>query len=103
MVNHPDNEGELMKSATIKAKDLAPAVRQRVAMVLHVDLADDDELTLALLRAAEVQRSTHRTEARQRLLAVLAKMDEKTRDVPEQEIEEAIEEAMQFVRSHPDD
>lgn len=89
-------------SATVKAEDIAPAARQWVASVLHVDLSDGDELTLAVRRAAEDERSTRRTNARNRLLALLAKMDEKARDVPDEEMDQAIEEAMQFVRSSPD-
>ncbi len=38
------------RSATIRAKDLPQAERQWVAAVLHVDLADDDEFTIALRR-----------------------------------------------------
>lgn len=103
MVNHPTNEEGMDKSATVRAKDLVPATRQWVANVLHIDLADDDELTLAVHRAAEAHQTSQRTQAHQRLLAILAKLDEKTSSVPDDEVEEAIEEAMQFVRSHPAD
>ena len=87
-------------SAIAKAGDIAPAARQWVASVLHVDLNDGDELTLALRRAND-ERAARRANARSRLLALLAKMDKKTRDVPDDEMEQAIEEAMQFVRSSP--
>lgn len=87
------------KSKTVKAADILPAARQWVAGVLHVNLADDDELTLALHRKAEDDPEERRTAARHRLLGVLAKMDEKTRDVPDAEMDQAIEAALQFVRS----
>lgn len=89
-------------SMTLKAEDIAPAARKWVASVLHVDLSDGDEVTLALRRAADDVRATRRADARNRLLAMLAKMDAKTRDVPDEEMDQAIEEAMQFVRSSPD-
>lgn len=88
-------------SATIKAQDIDPAARQWVTRVLHIELSDGDELTIAVHRAAEDQRLTERANARAGLLALLAKMDEKTRDVSDEEMDQAIEEAMQFVRSSP--
>ncbi len=87
------------KSTTVKAADILPEARQWVAGVLHVHLADDDELTLALHRKAEDERAGRRDAARHRLLGLLAKLDEKTRDVPDAEMDRAIDEAMQFVRS----
>ena len=87
------------KSTTVKAGDILPEARQWVAGVLHVNLADDDELTLALHRKSEDEREERRTAARHRLLGVLTKMDAKTRDVPDAEMDQAIDEAMQFVRS----
>ncbi len=87
------------KSMTVKAADILPEARQWVAGVLHVNLADDDELTLALHRKEADDREERRTAARHRLLGVLAKMDTKTHDVPDAEMDQAIEEAMQFVRS----
>ena len=89
-------------SAVLKAEDIAPAARQWVASVLHVDLSDGDELTLAVRRVADGERSTRQANARKRLLALLAKLDEKTRDAPDEEMDKAIEEAMQSVRSSSD-
>jgi len=85
-------------SAILRAEDIAPAAREWVASVLHVDLCDGDQLTLALRRAADDERATRRAIVRKRLLTLLAKMDEKTRDVPDEGMDNAIEEAMQFVR-----
>jgi hypothetical protein len=101
MVNHPRHEPGMEASAILRAEDIAPAARQWVASVLHVDLSDGDELTLALRRAADDERATRQVNARKRLLALLAKMDENTRNVPDREMDEAIADAMQFVRSSP--
>jgi len=87
------------KSTTVKAADIAPAARQWLASLLDIDLIDGDELTLALHRAVEGERSVRQANARKRLLALLAETDEKTRDVPDAEMDNAIDEAMQFVRS----
>ncbi len=87
-------------SAIVKAGDMDPAARQWVASVLHVDLSDGDELTLALRRADD-ERATRRANARERLLALFTKIDEKTRTVTDNEMDKAIEEAMKFVRSSP--
>lgn len=86
------------KSMTIKAGDIHPDARQWVAGVLHVNLADDDELTLELHRKAESRRDERREAARRRLLGALARMDDKSHDVSNAEMEGAIEEAMRFVR-----
>ncbi len=99
MVNHPTHEGDA--SAVLKAGDIEPAVRRWAANVLHVDLGDADELTLGLRRAADGERSARQDAARKRLLALLERIDEKTRDVPDEEMEQAVAEAMQFVRSSP--
>lgn len=101
MVNQPGHEPEFQASAIFKAEDIAPAVRQWAASVLHVDLNDGDQLTLALRRAGDDDRAARRASARQRLLTLLARVDAKTRDVPDEEMEKAIDEAMQFVRSTP--
>jgi alkylation response protein AidB-like acyl-CoA dehydrogenase len=99
MANPSRQDSDMDKSMTVKAGDILPEARQWVAGVLHVNLADDDELTLALHRKAENEREEQRAAARHRLLGVLAKMDSKTRDVPDAEMDQAIDEAMQFVRS----
>lgn len=88
-------------SMTVKAENIAPAARQWVASVLHVDLSDGDEVTLALRRPTDNERSKRRANARQRLLALLAKIDETARDASDEEVDKAIEEAMQFVRTSP--
>ena len=101
-MNQRNQESEHAASAVLKAGDVEPAVRQWAASVLHVDLSDTDELTLGLRRAADHKRSARREAARQRLLALLARIDETTRDVPDEEMEKAIEEGMEFVRSSRD-
>lgn len=101
MATYINDPASMDKSTTVKAVDMLPAARAWAAGALHVDLADDDELTLALHRKAEGEREEQRAAARQRLLALLGKMDEKTRDLSDDDMDRTIEEALQFVRSSP--
>ena len=88
------------RSATVKAKDLPPAERQWVAAVLRVDLTDDAEFTLILRRPViRVPTSEQRAAAREGLHQVLARFDERMKDVPEAEIDAAIDEAFDHLHS----
>jgi hypothetical protein len=83
---------------SIKAAELNPSARQRVANLLHVDLTDSDELIVTLRRAVQTPADGQREAARERLLQYLNRLDERLPDVPEEEMEAAIDEAMQFIR-----
>jgi hypothetical protein len=86
------------KLPSIKAGELNPSARQRVANLLHVDLTDSDELVVTLRRAVQAPADDQRVAARERLLQFLHQLDERSPDVPDTEIEAAVDEAMQFVR-----
>lgn len=83
---------------SIKAEELNPSARQRVANLLHVTLSDTDELVVTLRRAVQVPTDDRRVAARERLLQFLNRLDERSPDVTEAEVEAVIDEAMQFVR-----
>jgi len=88
------------RSATVKAKDLPPAERQWIAAFLHVDLLEEDEFTVTLRRPAiHVPTPEQRAAARAGLQQVLARFDERMKNVPETEVDAAIEEAFEHVRS----
>jgi hypothetical protein len=87
------------KTATIKAKDLAPATRAWIMNVLHIEPADEDEFTLTLRRPVRAPAPEDRAASRKGLLNVLERLDERTKDIPEQEIDAAIDEALQAI--HP--
>src|SRR5205823_1528370 len=97
------NTGERLveKMATIKAKDLAPATRTWIMDLLHIDLADEDEFTLTWRRPVHVPSPEERAAARQGLVDVLGRIDQGTQDVPDEEIDAAIDEAMRS--AHPRD
>lgn len=86
-------------TATIKAGELSLPARQRLTGILHVQLSDADELVVALRRSTESSAPDKRVAARQRLVNLLHRLDEnQSQAIPNEEIEAAIDEAMQFVR-----
>jgi len=90
------------RSATIKAKDLSTGERQWIATILHVDLREDDEFTLTLRRLVRRPSPEQRAAARQGLVGVLERIGEHVKDVPKEEIDAAIDEAMDHVRRTKD-
>ncbi len=90
-------------TTSLQARDLTPSQRVLVAELLHIDLTEQDALTVTLHRPGESTASDQRVQARERLLSLMSKVKERTKDVPEAEIEAAVAEAMQFVRDHPKD
>lgn len=90
----------MQNSITLKAKDVAPAAREWLASILQVDLTDDDEFTLKLHRPVRVPTPEQRATARQGLFEVLGRLAQRTMDVPEEEIDAAVHDAMEHVRLH---
>jgi hypothetical protein len=90
-------------TTSLQAKDLTPSQRRLVTELLHIDLTEGDALTVTLHRPGESDASDRRAQARERLLSLMSTVKERTKNVPEEEIEAAVAEAMQFVRDHPRD
>lgn len=88
-------------SATLQAVDLTPSQRELVTGWLGTDLEDQDAVTVTLHRRDDSPDG--RTDARERLLALMGRMRVRTAGVPQEEIDAAVAEATQFVRDHPDD
>lgn len=86
------------KTATIAAKDIAPAARDWIAGVLHVQLTDSDQCTLTLRRSPVAPTPAQRQEAWTTIQRILDKAAENMKNVPEPEFEEALDDAMQAVR-----
>ena len=91
------------KSATVKARDLPSTARNWLGSVLHVDLSDGDECTVTVRRPPTVPELEQREAARGRLLGLMKRVGERNAAVPDSEIDDAIEEAMEFVRRRPID
>jgi hypothetical protein len=67
--------------------------------MLHVDLADNDECVVTIRRVEQGMSPEQRELARQRLRNLSERIAERTKDLPEQEIEAAIDEAIRFARA----
>jgi hypothetical protein len=84
-------------TATVSARDMAPAARDWIAGVLHVELADSDECTLTLRRSA-VAAHEQRLQAWSTIRRILAKAADNLKQVPEAEFDDALDEAVRTVR-----
>ena len=91
------------RTATIRARDLRPTLREWVRDLLHTEPTDTAELTVTLRQPGIEPTHEQRAAARQRLLELMDQFGERTKDIPQAEIDAAVDEAMQFVRSHPTD
>jgi len=90
-----------MRSIAIqKAGDLPPAAKAAVEQLLGRTLAADEQISIvASPPEPSVQES--REEVALNLAAFLDRRAKEVRDVPEEEIEAAIDEACDYVRHHP--
>ena len=81
--NKSVKESSVERSATVKAKDLPSAERQWFAIVLGVELADEDEFTVSLRRPAiRIPAPNEREAAREGLRTVLGQFHERMKDEP---------------------
>lgn len=84
---------------SVKVKDLPPEARHWLQSAMHVDLAGKDEFTLRLHPPIFSPSPDQRAAARQNLRQVLDKLDERTKDLPAEDMDAAVDEALQHVRS----
>ena len=89
------------KTATVKANDLPTPARDWLGEVLNLDLADSDVFTVTVHRPAPDPASLSREVARERLLELMKRIGDRTENVPDAEIDEAINEAMHFACRTP--
>ncbi len=88
------------RTATVRAGDLSPTLREWVRDLLHTDLVDTAELTVTLHQPEGLSTPEQRAASRHRLLEMMQVIGERTKDIPQAGIDEAVDEAMQFVRGH---
>ncbi len=81
-----------------KAKDLKSEVRVWVCSLFGRELADDEEVAVALPDAATGQVKGDRAQARRALLASMEHLGERFRNVADDDMEAALDEAMKAVR-----
>ena len=103
METRRSEEAATERTATIRAGDLSPTLRTRLRDLLHTEPSDTAELTVTLRQPGTDSTPEQRAAARQRLLEMMQRIGERTKGIPQMEIDEAVEEAMRFVRSQPTD
>lgn len=81
-----------------KAGDLPHAVRSAVEQLLGRPIAPDEEISVAALPAQHIPPSEGRAGVARRLEAFLDRRAEKVSDVPDDEIDAAIDEAVKHAR-----
>jgi hypothetical protein len=80
-----------------KVKDLDNEVRVWVCSLFGRELRDDEEVAVALPDAAG-QVNGDRAQARRKLLSSMEQLSERFKDVPDDEMEAVLDEAMKSVR-----
>ena len=79
-------------------RDLSPEARQVVEQLLGRPLEENEQISLHAYKVSEEPSSAAKQEALRDLRALWARADEKTKDIPEEEWEEIVDEAMRSVR-----
>jgi hypothetical protein len=81
-----------------KASHLPQVVKSAVEQLLGRSIAADEEISVVAVPPQQVPPSEGRADVGRKLEAFLNRRAEKVQDVPEEEIDAAIDEATQYVR-----
>ena len=81
-----------------KASDLSPSVKSAVEQLLGRSIDADEEVSVAAVPRRQFPPSETRARVASELEAFLNRRAEKAKDVPDGEIEAAVEEAVDHVR-----
>jgi predicted metal-dependent hydrolase len=81
-----------------KASELPPRVKSAVEQLLGRPIGADEEISVVAVPPQQVPPSENRAEVAQSLEAFLNRRAEKTRDISQQEIDAAVDEAVDRVR-----
>ena len=84
-----------------RAGELSPPLKAAIEGLFGRPLSDDEEVRVMVLRAHRAPSGPAGEAAANQLKAVLDSMAKKAKDVPTEEFEAAIEEAMKEVRPRP--
>jgi hypothetical protein len=88
-----------LQNATINwARDLTAPVKAAIENLLGRPLQDDEQVSVRAYRRHEAPQGEARREAARRLEEHLDRMAGKAKDVPEDQMEAAIDEALEQVR-----
>jgi hypothetical protein len=80
------------------ARDLSAPVKAAIENLLGRPLQDDEQVSLRVYKSHEASRGEARRDAARRLEEHLDRTASKAKDVPQNEIETAIDEALEQVR-----
>ena len=83
-----------------KAGELPAVVRSAVERLLGRPVAPDEEISIVAAPPQQVPPAEGRLQAARNLEALLSRRAEKVKDVPESDIDAAIDEAVAHVRHH---
>ena len=83
---------------THKARDLRPQTRAALEAEFGRRFQDDEEVSIMAFSPHEAPAGEARREVVRRLEEHFERMDQKTKDIPEEEIDEILTEAMRSVR-----
>ena len=85
-----------------KAGELAPQVKEAIESLLGRALQEDESVGIRTYRAKNAPAGPARDMAYRRLLGRIDTMADRVKNVPEAELEAAIDEAVDFVRHNPE-
>jgi hypothetical protein len=85
-----------------KASAMPPEVKQALEVLLGRGLEADESVSVRVYRPRHAPQGEARTTAYRRLLDRIDRTAERVKDVPEAEIDAAIDEAAHFVRHSPE-
>ena len=81
-----------------KASQLSEGVKSAVEQLLGRRIGPDEEISVVAVPPHEVPPTGNRAAVARKLEAFLNRRAEKVKDVPEEEIDSAVEEAVDYVR-----
>ena len=88
-----------MENITIqKARDLETPAREWLQRVFSRSFGEDEEITILVFPPRLAPSSADRLSAAKRMDAALEKIDERTQDISDEEMDASIDEAMNHVR-----
>lgn len=93
---HP-KKAPISNSVVRKAKDLDKSVRNWLRSLFGRDLADDEQVSIALPKADE-QVVEDRAQVRRQLLESMDRLGERFQNVPDEQLMSVLDEAMNAVR-----
>ena len=90
----------MQNGALRKVKELSPDIRQAMEGILGRSLREDEAISINVYKPAPTGYA--REEASRRLQERVDKTAQRVKDIPEEEIDAAIDEAADHVRHHPE-